>query len=306
VAFGAGTKGTWSAKPSSAKIASPSSSGVTFDIPGTQLALQGLLLSVVDLPPALPAIVTGGADISDAPPSPSPNGDIDIDLGGGLLPAHPVAIVSTLPLLGSNGVIADYSLAERAATSSEDIRTFQVWLAPGATPAILKRLEKDGVTIGSITTTASRLNVLNHAGVALAYAVALLVTPIAGVLAICTVAFVIITDGRRRRRERAALWMAGVPIRQVRRAQTLESVVALSASLVLGTVIGFLVDVLALPKLPQFVNGSGGLQISHAVPFGPFFGSVGVFAGLLVIAVAISSPLVMLRSTGRHESEVLE
>ncbi|MGC2486532.1 MAG: FtsX-like permease family protein [Acidimicrobiales bacterium] len=306
VPFGAGKKGAWSAEPSSVQIASPAATAVTFDIPGAQLALQGLLLNVVDLPPALPAIVTGGAASSDAPPSPSANGDIDIDLGGGLLPAHPVAIVSTLPLLGSNGVIADYALAERAATSSEDIRTFQVWLTPGASPAILQRLQRDGVMIGTITTTASRLNVLNHAGVALAYAVALLVTPIAGVLAICTVAFIIITDGRRRRRERAALWMAGVPIREVRRAQTLESLVTLSTSLVLGTVIGLLVDELALAKLPQFVNGSGGLQISHSVPFGPFFGSVGLFAGLLVIAVAVSSRLVMHRAKSRHESEVLE
>ena len=304
VSFGAGAKGTWSATPSSVKVASPSPSGVTFDIPGPQLALQGLLLNVIDLPPALPAIVTDGADGSDAPPSPSPNGDIDIDLGGGLLPAHPVVLVSTLPLLGSNGVIADYNLAERAATSSNDIRTFQVWLAPGASTAILQRLQKDGVTLGSITTTGSRLSALNHAGVALAYAVSLLVTPIAGVLAICTVAFIIITDGRRRRRERAALWMAGVPMREVRRAQTLETVLLLATSLVLGTVIGLLVDVLALPKLPQFVNGSGGLQISHAVPFGPFFGSVGVFAGLLLIAVGISSRLVMRQA--RHVSEVLE
>jgi putative ABC transport system permease protein len=306
VSFGAGKQDTWSADPFSVQISPPSPAGITFSIPGPLLAVQGLLLNVVDLPPALPAIVTGGADGSDAPPSPSPSGDIDIDLGGGLLPAHPVVIVSTLPLLGDTGVIADYNLAERAATSSEDIRTFQVWLAPGASPTILQRLEKDGVTIGSITTTASRLNVLNHAGVALAYAVSLLVTPIAGVLAICTVAFIIITDGRRRRRERAALWMAGVPIREVRRAQTLENAVALATSLVLGTAIGLLVDVLALPKLPQFVNGSGGLSISHAVPLGPFFGSVGLFAALLVIAVAISSRLVMHRSKSRHESEVLE
>ncbi len=86
VSFGAGARGTWSATPSSVKVASPSPSGVTFDIPGPQLALQGLLLNVIDLPPALPAIVTDGADGSDAPPSPSPNGDIDIDLGGGRRP----------------------------------------------------------------------------------------------------------------------------------------------------------------------------------------------------------------------------
>ena len=163
-------------------------------------------------------------------------------------------------------MIADYNLAERAATSSNDIRTFQVWLAPGAAAAILQRLQKDGVTLGSITTTGSRLSALNHAGVALAYAVSLLVTPIAGVLAICTVAFIIITDGRRRRRERAALWMAGVRLREVRRAQTLETVLLLATSLVLGTVIGLLVDVLALPKLPQFVNGSGGFRSPTRCP----------------------------------------
>jgi hypothetical protein len=292
VAFGVGQKGTWSVQPSSIGVDS-SGSSVVFDIPGQQLALSGLLLSPVDLPVAIPGVVTAEAETADAPPSPLPHGDIDIDLGGGLVTAHPVAVTSTLPFIGHTGVLVDLALAQRAATSNEDAPTFQVWLAPGASPDILTRLRADGVAIGAATSAATRLGQLDHGGIALAYAVALIVTPIAGLLAIGSVAFVIITDGRRRRRERASLWMAGVPLRTVRHAQLLETTVTLGAALVVGAVIGFVTDSLALSSLPQFAAGTGGLAISRSVPLVPFLCAVGAFGVLLAVAVEVSTRVVM-------------
>jgi hypothetical protein len=296
VAFGVGQKGTWSVQPSSIGVDS-SGSSVVFDIPGQQLALSGLLLSPVDLPAAIPGVVTTEAETADAPPSPLPDGDIDIDLGGGLVTAHPVAVTSTLPFIGHGGVLVDLALAQRAATSNEDSPTFQVWLAPEASPAILTRLRADGMAIGAATSAATRLGQLNHGGIALAYAVALIVTPIAGLLAIGSVAFVIISDGRRRRRETASLWMAGVPLRTVRRAQLLETTVILGAALVVGAVIGFVTDSLALSSLPQFVAGTGGLTISRSVPIVPFLCAVGAFGILLGVAAEVSTRVVM---GGRH------
>jgi hypothetical protein len=296
VAFGENQTGSWNAQPSSIAVHS-SGSSVDFDIPGRQLALSGLLLSPVDLPAALPGVVTKEAIVADAPPSPLPNGDIDIDLGGGLVTAHPVAVTSTLPFIGRAGVLVDLRLAQRAATSNQDSPTYQVWLSRGASPEILTRLRDDGVAIGSSTSAATRLGQLDHGGIALAYAVALIVTPIAGLLAIGSVAFVIISDGRRRRRETASLRMAGVPRRVVRRAHFLETTVILGAALVVGTVIGYVTESLALSSLPQFVAGTGGLAISRSVPIVPFFCAVGAFAALLAVAVEVSTRLVM---GGRH------
>jgi putative ABC transport system permease protein len=305
VAFGEGQEGTWSAQPSSIGVTS-SGSSVVFDIPGQQLALSGLLLSPVDLPSAMPGVVTGLAERADAPPSPLPGGDIDIDLGGGLVTVHPVAVTSTLPSVGHAGVLVDLRLAQRAATSTQDYRTFQVWLAPGASPTILTRLRADGVAIGAATSTATRLDQLDHGGIALAYAVALIVTPIAGLLAIGSVAFVIISDGRRRRRETASLWMAGVPLRVVRRAHTLETTMILGSALVVGAVIGFVTDSLALSSLPQFVTGTGGLTISRSVPIVPFLCAVGIFGVLLAGAVEVSTRLVMGGRHTRQDSGFME
>jgi putative ABC transport system permease protein len=305
VAFGEGQRGTWRAQPSSIGVAS-SGSAVVFQIPGQQLGLSGLLLSPIDLPAAMPGVVTRVAQTADAPPSPLPDGDIDIDLGGGLVTVHPVALTSTLPSVGHAGVLVDFKLAQRAATSTEDYRTFEVWLAPGASPAILNRLRADGVAIGAVTSAAVRLGQLDHGGIALAYAVALIVTPIAGLLAIGSVAFVIISDGRRRRRETASLWMAGVPLRTVRRAQALETTIVLGSALVVGAVIGFVTDSLALSSLPQFVAGSGGLSISRSVPLVPFVCAVGVFGVLLAGAVVVSTRLVMGDRHARHDSGFME
>ncbi len=305
VSFGEAERGTWSVQPPSIGVDSTGST-VAFDIPGPQLALSGLLLSPVDLPAAVPGVVTRLAQSADAPPSPLPDGDIDVDLGGGLMTTHPVAVTSTLPFMGRTGVLVDYGLAQRAALSNEDYRTFQVWLAPGASAAILTRLRADGIAIGAVTSAAIRLGQLNHGGIALAYAVALIVTPIAGLLAIGSVAFVIISDGRRRRRETASLWMAGVPMRTVRRAHLLETTVILSAALVVGAVIGFVTDSLALSSLPQFVAGSGGLAISRSVPIVPFLCAVGMFGVLLAIAVEVSTRLVMGGRHTRQDSGFME
>jgi hypothetical protein len=157
-----------------------------------------------------------------------------------------------------------------------------------------------------VTSSASRLGALDHGGIALAYAVALLVTPITGLLAIGSVAFVIISDGRRRRRETASLWMAGVPLRLVRRAQTLEATIVLGSALVVGALIGYVTDSLALASLPQFLAGSGGLTVSHTVPIVPFACAVALFGVLLAAAVAVSTRLVMGGNRVRQDSGYAE
>jgi hypothetical protein len=257
-------------------------------------------LSPVDLPPVTPAIVTNGAEAADAPPSPLPDKEIEVDLGGSLLTARPLIVVSTLPLIGNRGAIVDYAVAQRAITSSESEVTFQVWLSSSASPKILQRLRDDGVGIGTITTSAARLGALDHSGIALAYAVALAVSPIAALLALGTVMFVIVSDGRRRRREFASLVMTGVPLRTIRRANALENALVLGLALLLGAIIGFVTDSLAASSLPQFVNGSGGLAISRSVPVTPFLCALGILGLCLALAVEISTRSVMRVTRSRR------
>jgi hypothetical protein len=300
VAFGANRDGTWDAQPSSIRVEPDiAPSAVGFDIPGGLLPSGGLLLSPVDLPPAIPAIVTSGAETFN-PPSP-PMGQISLEgLDGGLLTVRPVAVVSTLPMIGSGGGLVDLGLAQRAVTSSEIDTTFQVWLAPSASPAILQRLRLDGIAIGPITLASTRLGALDDSGIALAYALALIVSPIAALLAIGTVAFVIVSDGRSRRRELASLEVAGVPVRVVRRSLFLENVIVLGVALVVGAGIGFAADSLALSSLPEFASGTGGLPISTAVPIVPYICALGMLGLLLIFAAEMATRSVMHGARSLH------
>jgi putative ABC transport system permease protein len=306
VAFGAGKSGTWRTQPSSVQVESPESTSVAFDIPGDQLPYGGLLLSPVDLPRRIPALITNGAETADAPPTPSPGGNIALALGGNTLTAHPVAVVPTLPLVGQSGVIMDLGVAQRALTNGDSDATSQVWLAPSASPSILQRLRAEGVEIDSVASAATRLGVLDHGGIALAYAVALIVSPIAALLALGTVTFVIVSDGRRRRREFASLSMTGVPIRTVRRAYVLENALVLGVALVIGAIIGFVTGSLALSSLPQFVAGSGGFPISKAVPIDPVLCAVAILAILLAAAVELSTRLALHGSRSRQDTGSME
>ncbi len=301
VSFGAGHRGTWNAQPSSVRIAQSAGASVAFDIPANQLPYSGLTLSPIDLPAKIPVIATYGSEVVDAPPNPSPGGDIVLTPGGSMFTAHPLTLAPTLPLVGSSGVILDIAVAQRAITSGVT-PTFQVWLSSSASPNILQRLQRDGVLVGSITTSATRLGVLDHEGIALAYAVALIASPIAALLALGTVSFIVVTEGRRRRRDFASLTMAGVPLRTVRRAYVIENAVVLGIALVLGAVIGFVSDSLALRSLPQFVSGSDGFPISRAAPIVPLLCAVGVLALLLAAVVEVSTRLVLRASRSHQDS----
>jgi hypothetical protein len=302
VVFGAGHAGTWTAQPSPARVEPTKGAccSVTFNFPGRTLAYGGVLLSPVDLPTALPAIVTKAAENFN-PPSP-PQGLISVvGLDGGSLNVRPLAVVATLPLIGQGGTLVDLALAQRAIVSPETNTTFQVWLSPDASSGILQRLRADGVTIGPTAFVSTRLGVLDHGGIALAYAIALLVSPIAALLAIGTMIFVIVSDGRRRRSEIASLSMAGVPSLTIRRALLYENAVVLGIALVVGAVVGFLADSLALSSLPEFAMGTGGVPISTAVPVIPFFCAVGALALLLAGAVELATRSILRGPRVRHE-----
>jgi putative ABC transport system permease protein len=303
IAFGAGQRGTWDVQPRPAHVATTKGTccDVTFDLPPHILGFGGVQLIPVDLPAGLPAIVTKGSETFD-PPTP-PSGEISAEgLDGAPVTLQPVATVPTLPLIGQNGTLVDLSFAQRAILNPETYTTFQVWLTASASPKILQRLRADGVTIGPATRASTRLRELNHGGVALAYTVALLVSPIAALLAIGTMTFVIVSDGRRRRNEITSLSMTGVPTRTMRRALLYENAVVLGVALVVGTIVGFIADSLALSSLPQFSAGSGGVPLPTAVPITPFFCAVGALALLLAGAVELATRSILHGARSRRDN----
>jgi phosphotransferase system glucose/maltose/N-acetylglucosamine-specific IIC component len=86
----------------------------------------------------------------------------------------------------------------------------------------------------------------------------------------------------------------------VRRALLLENAVVLGVALVVGAVVGFVTDSLALSSLPEFAGGTGGLPISKAVPITPFLGAVLILGLLLFCCVELTTRSVMRATRARR------
>jgi hypothetical protein len=293
VAFGAGDPGSWTVTPSSLHVSSggPAADGVRFEVPGALLPYGGLVLSPVDLPPALPSLMTAQL-LSSNPPGPGQTSVTTEGLDGNGLSITPVGVVAALPQVGSDAALVDLTLAERAESGTTVGTTYQVWLSGSASPTIIRRLRRFGVQIGPATHAAAARSLLDHGGLALAYDLALIVSPVAVLLALGTVGFGIVSEGRLRRREMTSLKLSGISTRVARRALLLENGVVLVTVLVVGGLIGFAAAALALPSLPEFADGTGGIPIAGAVPIGPVAAALGAFAVALAATVAVSTALV--------------
>jgi putative ABC transport system permease protein len=297
VRFGAGVPGSWRTVTSGFSIDSSNSTGIRFTIPEASLGAGGVIAAPADVPSLFPAVVTDELASVSAPQPPSyaiPYEDLD----GTSINLRAVAQVSALPSVGQNAALMDLTLADRALTQQSLDTTDEVWLTADASPKILLRLRHDGYTIGSTTSAASRATVLGRAGIASSYDLALVVTPIAALLAVGAVIFAASAEGRRRRGEITSLANARIKRSTIGRSLVLENALILTVALVIGGAIGFGADQLALPSLPQFIAGSRGFPVLHAIPVGTLFAALGAFAGVLALGAIVMSRLILASALG--------
>ncbi len=172
-----------------------------------------------------------------------------------------------------------------------------------AKPSILERLRHNGFQIGSSSYESQRLSTLNHTGLALAYDLALLATPIAVLLAVGAIVFAIAAEGRRRRHHIASLAAVGIPRNVVRRSLMIENATLLIAALFIGGAFGFAADALALASLPEFASGTNGLPLATGLPTGALFIAIGVLSFVLVVSATFASRLVVRQAFGQRSLE---
>ena len=182
VAFGARVRDSWT--PASAGVSVESFAGgvpgIVFKIPPEYL-ISGVAASPAFLPGALPAFETTQL-VSVNPPSLS--GDFPYEgLDGGSVTLKDVTTVPALPEIGGDGALVDLNVAQLAETEQPIFTYYQVWLSRSAKPEVLDRLRHDGFQIGASSSASQRLAALNHTGLALAYDLSLIATPIAVLLA---------------------------------------------------------------------------------------------------------------------------
>jgi len=286
-----GTGRSWRAAPSPAQVVRSEAGAVVFAVPGSLLGTGGILLSPASTAVRVPAVVTGKLEQLDPPSQPDESISLQ-DFDGNPLTVRAIAVVPTLPMLGTNGALVDLGLAERALTGPVVDSTEQVWLAKTASPAILSRLRSLGVTTGSTTSASTRLATLDRGGTALAYDLVLILSPVAALLALAAMTFEAVTAGRGRRLELRSLRLVGVPGRAVRRSLLLEQAVVLATALVVGAATGVAGLALALPSLPEFATGTGRLPIPKGVPGPSMLVAIASVAAVFAIAAACTTRIV--------------
>jgi putative ABC transport system permease protein len=297
VSFGAGVPGSWRTESSGFSIDSSNPTGVRFTIPEVSLGAGGVIAAPADVPLLFPAVVTDELASVSAPQPPN-NAIPYEDLDGTSINLREIAQVPALPNVGQDAALMDLTLADRALTQQSVYTTDEVWLSADASPEILGRLRRDGYTIGSTTTAAARAATLGHTGIASSYDLALVVTPIAALLAVGAVIFATSAEGRRRRGEITSLANARIRRSTIGRSLVLENALILAVALVIGGAIGFGADQLALPSLPQFLAGSRGFPVLHAIPVGTLFAALGAFAGVLALGAVGMSWLILGAALG--------
>jgi hypothetical protein len=279
VPFGAGGA-SWRAESSPTRVKpSPARRGVVFAVPGPLLSAGGILFVPAGAARRVPAVVT--TELEQINPPTPPGKTISLaGLDGNPLTVDAISTVPTLPLVGTNGAIIDLSFAERELTGPIIDSTDQVWLSDAAGPGIVQRLRAMGVAIRGTRRASALRSRLDHSATALGYDLMLIVSAIAALLALGTIMFEIVSNGRRRRRDLASLRAAGLRVRIVRRSLLLENLAVLATALIVGAGVGFGALALALPSLPEFVSGTDLLPVPTSVPVVPV-----VEAGLCLAVV---------------------
>jgi putative ABC transport system permease protein len=205
------------------------------------------------VPPVLPAVVTTQLEAVNGVGGSNPSIPFQ-GLDGDTLNARSVAIASTLPQLGSDGLMTNLELLQISQTASTiPGASYQVWLGADAPRDVVAQLDSRGLTVTSIRRSSTIAGVLDHSGPALADDYLVVATVVALLLAGISTLAILMGDSRSRAGEYAALELSGL-----RRKTLVWSLVgelgALVVTALFGAVAGIIAIRIALPSLPEFAT----------------------------------------------------
>lgn len=243
-------------------------------------------LSVYDVPAALPVAATDDVPVGSV-------------LQAGGLDEQQVRVRTAvaaryLPQAQKNGFLVDRSLAIRSAVQLAQAQQ-EVWLAKGADPAILQRLQAKGVVLGQTETTAGTEASLSRQGPPLALSLFRIGAVAAAILALGGTALTLAVAARRRGFELAALLAQGLTRRTLLRSIAAEQGALLGYGTLLGVGAGLLGAVLALPSVPEFVTAPIAPQLLYQPPY-LLVVLIVVALGILVMAGTLVASAALVRS----------
>lgn len=224
-----------------------------------------LTLGVTDVQRPVPAVTTPGVDGSVDPSRISTFG-----IDGVELDTRRAAQSDLLPAVGDDGLLVNLPLLARSSSVLDPRARAQLWLrdaSPSTLQSVRSHAADEGMSVRSQETAAGATRVLERSAPAWGLGLA----GAAGVLALLLAALVLVvaatTSRRQVVRDAAALVVAGVSPRTVRRAVVGEMLVVALVAAAVGTVAGVLGSLLGLPRIPYFVDGGGAAAPTSDLPW---------------------------------------
>jgi putative ABC transport system permease protein len=175
-------------------------------------------------------------------------------LDGQPLEVAAVTVAATLPAAAANGVLVDYTYADRLSSGDSYGVTDQVWLTADAPPALTSRLTAAGVRVVRVQRAADLAASYGRQGPALALLLFLAGAGAAAVLAAAGTVLTLTLQARRRSYELAALAALGVRRRTLLGGIVAEHGLLLCFGALTGVAAGIVGAALAMPSIPQFAS----------------------------------------------------
>lgn len=281
LAAGLTQAGRWAANSAAVATATPGGLTARFTLGTAEVTPT---VRPADAPSPLPAILT--PELASANQASALGNTLQLEgLDGAPLETRWAATATSLPSIGTDAALVDLDYAALSQTGAEISTTDEVWLSATAPASILTRLRAQGLAIGNIASAQTLDQQETHDGAALADLFLLMAAVVAALLAGGTSLVLLVTEGRQRGAELAALRAAGVPSRALHAAALFEQAWVLAAGALVGAAAGLLAIVLASSAVPLVSQLGNGPPLSYPVQ-------------ALPVAIAVLAMLAVLWATG--------
>ncbi|WP_238008169.1 FtsX-like permease family protein [Dactylosporangium sp. AC04546] len=287
--------GRWQARHSAggAQVTVRAGAALGIDVSGSDPA--DAVVEHVDTPDALPAVLAGGAPTDDAEAA-------AFALPGFSEQPQPFTVAAradSLPRAGKHGVLFDLDYATRMAERSASLADngslrYEVWVGAGAPADLEQRLATAGIQVLGTETIDGSLAQLARRAPALGLWLYLLAGAAAILLALGVVLLTAYVGVRARLYELAALRVAGVRARQLRRSVFQEYRALLGLPFLVGLAAGVVGAFVMLPGIPLVTVGEPAGSFDLRLGMGALPVAVGVTLLGLLLTV-----LLVLRLLGR-------
>lgn len=239
-----------------------------------------LVVTHADVPAVLPGLLAG-----PVPPGGSATSFDAAGLTGAPVKVSAVQTVETLPVLGAQGVLVDFETLARLGGTLADTGTMSVWLSDPADQAdVTQQLAAKGVGVIAARPFAAVKQKLDESASAQGLRLAAFTGAMGILLAALVVIVMTVTGWRTVARDMAALHMAGVPLRTLRRSLVREQTVLVLIGSLVGLVCGAVSSLLAMPLLPLFDTAADPVPALQLTPaFGAAVGTAALAAAVLVL-----------------------